>query len=1317
MGCSYSSIEKVEGSPQVRIGIYIQKCLDCVSDSILKDGVCLKRLEAYFRQINMLISTPLPLNLDVLNADNLGRLFLQIRLRSNMRSIKNLDETRIGICSHLQSPDIQMCVWPGDMGLLGKEGWIPRVVKCDNKTTCNLGSTEDVGLSSPGSSTLGFCIESWVKTNGNGQFFLLTSPGSGGINGCCPQFYILNDQLFFGVFGLTSFIIRSNSINFSNWVHVAVVAGSGAIRFLLNGRRINTTPFASRSIHGQVPLRTLYTSNDSNKFFMSVCELRIWACERTDMDVFETMNSSIPPHNTNLYPSLRLSWLPLRTGGMVHPPGALLFDCWNRKPIGTRMNNSSVMVSMPDSRWTTALPTAFIPTYSPEWMSNYKQEFGEWREAAALNQLANMPSTTPPMQMSRLECCAQLAANGMVQAARIWLPRYVTMPTGMVATIGSSDSLGLTGTQGFTIETWVRLRAPAEPGAVDNTIIGFGIGAGYIPNESFHLTFRNLCPYMGFYGNDVSSSQPIALNQWTHIAACYGDGYQAIFVNGAMMASRPAQPLQGSCTLTIGGFTGGSRSRRPLQGDICELRVWNRACSVVEINQRIMTAIPPLDALQYPGLRLCWLPLRKGGPYSHKLWANTQCAFQIKASQFHPPGSKPTAAATGHGKKNATSPVVSTAATPPLPPPDLIAPCPTLLWDVIENRDTGLLPGGSILPTTRLRCVPVFGLGTPGVMPPPWFSNQIAAIDEWSDAYDRLFTPAAWPPLPPSPPASGDVWIPRVVSFPPPSSSSSVVLGRTNQLGLMNLGHGVSFTIELWMKPSDKVAQFENIIGHEDADSNKGTGLLGMRKPHALRIGLWLGKPYISLKGDPVKHSETLVAEKPLVKRQWSHVAFVCTTDNTWRILVNGCVVLEKKEPQTLDPVAETTVHLFGYTGREFSSEVCELRLWSVERTALDIRQHMHYGMLPVLPNGTVLPGLRMSWLPLIQSGSLLFDVTTNSLQAMPVRALFTRRPHVLPPLIHAVLHTMPRPSVVDDMGDAFETFFLPTLIPHVMSCVQSGRAVTIPRELPINQPVNRQRVDGIYSTAPQADAWHGSSTGSTWGNTGGANWLRMANNNRYNKPNRNITYVTYYGNNNNNRQRNYNQHNYNQHDDNRNRENNDTGTGTGTGTEGKGDITRTTIDNNLLPPPGTGTDDGKDNFGDGNDTGNTDTRDMDDGVDTNGDDYNDNGNDNGGGDDDGDGGFGGDDGDGDTGDWGDDGGWGGDGDGGGDGGWDGGRRDAGWGGGGDGGGGDGGGWGGGGDGGGWGGGGDGGYGGGGGGVMGAFAVAVVVGVGGGGGA
>jgi hypothetical protein len=156
-------------------------------------------------------------------------------------------------------------------------------------------------------------------------------------------------------------------------------------------------------------------------------------------------------------------------------------------------------------------------------------------------------------------------------------------------TVNDANSLDVT--TGMTMEAWV------YPTVAPSGWRGIVIKEG--PSTAlYHLhasSSRSNRPATGVFvaGKDrnLFGSTRLTANTWVHLAATYDGTTQRLYVNGAEVASRAQSgAIQTSANpLRIGGSTFGEY----FQGRIDEVRIYNRALSVVEIQNDMNTPLGP----------------------------------------------------------------------------------------------------------------------------------------------------------------------------------------------------------------------------------------------------------------------------------------------------------------------------------------------------------------------------------------------------------------------------------------------------------------------------------------------------------------------------------------------------------------------------------------------------------------------------------------------------------------------------------------------------------------------------------------------------
>jgi hypothetical protein len=918
--------------------------------------------------------------------------------------------------------------------------WIPRVVSLEPTNINYLGTSSEYGLTGPGAASLGFCVEAWVwnnklKKQPDGNIFTLidssTSTGVGREMGMSPSMYVDDDGRPVLDFHKKQCIsTKSDQIPPNEWVHVAYVYGSEQMKVYVNGTKVGTKE--SSPPMGQVSL-SLCTGLSGH-----ICEMRIWMSERTDDEIKETMNKSITPYQSKLYPSLRLCWMPVACGSALYPPGSLLYDCWRQQFVGCRKVSSQIV----DNRWPSVIPPQLIPDQNYLYASHYCDEIADLWEKFHVDLFVKqpVPSKFKP-DLSILEVKALQIMNILLGYGGPWIPRVVCLAPNSSVCVGTTDELGLsvTGTNpsqaapAFTLECWVRVRILNPNG---NTFLEIGRGDPTNESQTIQIMLKNGCPTFTLAGKTVESDVGLPMMKWTHLAFVFDSRHQQIYANGTLIASSTTAPLTGSNVLIFGS----SDQKNSFSSDLCELRLWNRALSGTEINDYMQIAIPPLAGKGHRNLRLTWLPLRTGGPFAQETWCRRKLML------------------------NKTKPLSTTAMK------YLNRPSPTLLWDVTQMRDLGTFVRSSDpLLTSRTRFIHIPHL-IPSLddLPQYWSKAAVAVIDEWTDIFDRAFVPK-WYEVPQVNEADHEAfaqipinaaeavvrsttWLGRVMKTYP-SCNYSVPIGLTSELGLCGVATGGrEFTLELWIKTKgcdeeeirNKKIVFEDILGHEDKESNESTGFFGMGSPFALRIGLANGLPFMnflgqikSLKASDLK--EGVIASTPLVPNKWTHLAFVAIGDGKIVLYVNGEEVCRRERMNPLQAKGDTVVQAFGYEDRLLQSDICEMRLWSTARTKQDIQENLSKCISP-LPTGLArVPDLRLAWFPTNSMRSLFWDhkyiMTRGNYSAHPNDALpkYTRRPLSLPPSITSSLVSLPPCYVLDDRGDSYERHLSAHMLPPVV--------------------------------------------------------------------------------------------------------------------------------------------------------------------------------------------------------------------------------------------------------------------------------------------
>ena len=153
-----------------------------------------------------------------------------------------------------------------------------------------------------------------------------------------------------------------------------------------------------------------------------------------------------------------------------------------------------------------------------------------------------------------------------------------------------SSSLDIQGP--LTISAWAKINVP---GGMQGLVMKDDEGSdrGYwLAIDGGYLHFQISSDGTGYQIYDVVSDQPYSLSTWTHIVAEWNGTLSAgvkFYINGEAQATRPSSPsfsgttiFNSSQPLRIGGKSSGGW---PFSGDIDEVRLYDRALLVTEVQQ------------------------------------------------------------------------------------------------------------------------------------------------------------------------------------------------------------------------------------------------------------------------------------------------------------------------------------------------------------------------------------------------------------------------------------------------------------------------------------------------------------------------------------------------------------------------------------------------------------------------------------------------------------------------------------------------------------------------------------------------------------
>jgi subtilisin-like proprotein convertase family protein len=175
------------------------------------------------------------------------------------------------------------------------------------------------------------------------------------------------------------------------------------------------------------------------------------------------------------------------------------------------------------------------------------------------------------------------------------------------ASVPNSGSINITGS--FTVEAWVN---PASLSGASKGILSKGSALGTALNYAVRLTTAGRISIITNGNQRLISriSNPLTVNNWTHISAAYNSSTSlfSIYINGILDTSSAvagANPVTNPDSL----FIGISGSSTPFSGQLDEVRLWNRELSSAEVLKYMRTSLGTSSGI-YGGLVLS-MPFQK----------------------------------------------------------------------------------------------------------------------------------------------------------------------------------------------------------------------------------------------------------------------------------------------------------------------------------------------------------------------------------------------------------------------------------------------------------------------------------------------------------------------------------------------------------------------------------------------------------------------------------------------------------------------------------------------------------------------------------
>lgn len=164
-------------------------------------------------------------------------------------------------------------------------------------------------------------------------------------------------------------------------------------------------------------------------------------------------------------------------------------------------------------------------------------------------------------------------------------PTRTASPHGMAAVFTGQECLQIPFSpefqlNDFTVTAWVS----AGDNPLDADIFSHPLDGATTSQNSFEMFFEASTTYWQFVLGPIVAGTPADTSGWHHLAATFGSGTLRIFVDGTMHQTVGGlTPMYGSDPLFIGCDLDGGVATAKFNGQIDEVRLYNRALSATEI--------------------------------------------------------------------------------------------------------------------------------------------------------------------------------------------------------------------------------------------------------------------------------------------------------------------------------------------------------------------------------------------------------------------------------------------------------------------------------------------------------------------------------------------------------------------------------------------------------------------------------------------------------------------------------------------------------------------------------------------------------------
>jgi chitodextrinase len=412
-------------------------------------------------------------------------------------------------------------------------------------------------------------------------------------------------------------IVRGPSaLALSSWTHLATTYDGSNARLYVNGSQVATMPLAGQVRQSTQPLRIGGNTVWGEWFRGQIDDLRIYnralSASELQSDMNSPVGSTMPPTDTQApsmpaglavsgqtQTSLTLSW-----NGSTDNVGVTAYGAYRD---GANVGTTNAATRSYSFAGLSCGTTYVFGVDAADAAGN--------RSARSLANASTSPCPAPPSSTTAVAAYSFDAGsgtaltdvsgkgnNGTISGAT-WTSAgksggALTFDgVNDLATIADSSSLDLA--NGMTLEAWVRPTATGSWRTVVTKEMTGNLVYGLFSDSD--TTQAAGIVSVGPLQDIVRATSAPAMSAWTHLATTYDGASQRIYVNGALVASRPltGAMANSSGALQIGGNTVWAEW---FQGQIDDVRVYNRALSASELQTDMNTPVappplgPPADA-------------------------------------------------------------------------------------------------------------------------------------------------------------------------------------------------------------------------------------------------------------------------------------------------------------------------------------------------------------------------------------------------------------------------------------------------------------------------------------------------------------------------------------------------------------------------------------------------------------------------------------------------------------------------------------------------------------------------------------------------